>query len=68
MYFSIFLNREAYFCQLEFHNFSSRQAFLTKQNALRPEKKLKEEIRFATIKACDVNVFTWLRLISEGDI
>ena len=60
MYFSIFLNREAYFCQLEFHNFSSRQAFLTKQNALRPEKKLKEEIQFATIKGlyCNVNVFT----------
>ena len=50
MYFSIFLNREAYFCQLEFYNFSSRQNFLTKQNALRPEKKLKEEIKFATIK------------------
>ena len=50
MYFSIFLNREAYFCQLEFHNFSSRQNFLTEQNALRPEKKLKEEIKFASIK------------------
>ena len=51
MYFSICLNHEGYFCQLEFHNFSSRQVFLTKQNALHREKKLKEEIKFATIKS-----------------